>query len=145
MLQLWSFCNDKALFKVRLNSNKCPLSVNPFNIRTFLPAKIEMTGEQGDVEVRQLELYKDDSVVVCYSDGSKLLISPCGASFLHVDHKPRGVTTANKTHQTTRHAVSQYRNKLRCALEFRNKFAERPFFCEWYCDSEKEVRNYVNC
>ena len=50
----------------------------------------------GCCEVRQLEhlwleLYKDDSVVVYYSDGSKLLISPCGASFIyvHVDHKPR--------------------------------------------------------
>jgi len=95
--------------------------------------------------VRQLELYKDNSVVVCYSDGSKLLISPCGASFINVDHKPRGVATANKTHQrahqNTRYAVSQYRNKLRIALEFRNKFAERPFLCEWLCEAQINVRS----
>ena len=91
--------------------------------------------------MRQLELYKDDSVVVCYSDGSKLLISPCGASFMHVDHKPRGVAAANKTHQNTRYAVSQYRNKLRIALEFRNKFAERPFLCEWLCEAQINVRS----
>jgi len=65
---------------------------------SLVPAKIEIEMTTGCCEVRQLEhsmLYKDDSVVVCYSDGSRLLIYPCGASFIHVDHKHRGVATAN--------------------------------------------------
>ena len=94
-----------------------------------------------EVTVRQLELYKDDSVIGVYSDGSKVLLSPCGASFLHVDttsshHQPH---RPSKIQHATQFAVSSYQHKLRCALEFRNKFAERPFLCDVTNHGQKEV------
>ena len=101
-----------------------------------MTAKIEM--EQA--EVRQLELYRDDSVVVVYNDGSKLLLSACGASFLHVDPTTRHQPYPSKIQQRTQFAVSSYQQKLRCALEFRNKFAERPFLCNLTGQEQKEVK-----
>ena len=90
--------------------------------------------------VQQLELYRDDSVIAVYSDGSKLLLSACGASFLHVNSTCRHHSYPSKVQQSTQFAVSSYQQKLRPALEFRNKFAERPFLCSLTDQEQKEVK-----
>lgn len=91
--------------------------------------------------VVQLELYKDDSLVIIYTDGSKLLVSPCGGSFLHVDSTHRQQAHGpSKIQQNTQFAVSSYRYKLQHALEFRNKFAERPFLCDLTSNTQKQVK-----
>lgn len=90
--------------------------------------------------VQQLELYRDDSVIAVYSDGSKLLLSACGASFLHVDSTSRHQPYPSEIQQCTQFAVSNYQQKLRVALEFRNKFAERPFLCSLTGQEQKEVK-----
>ena len=94
--------------------------------------------------VRQLELYRDDSVIAVYSDGSKLLLSACGATFLHVDSTSRYQPCPSKIQQSTQFAVSSYQQKLRCALEFRNKFAERPFLCSLTGHEQEEVKYSLN-
>jgi len=93
--------------------------------------------------VRQLESYKDDSVIATYSDGSKLMLSACGASFLHVDSTSHSQSIPSKIQQNTQFAISRYRYKLRCALEFRNKFAEKPFLCDLSGNERKEVKNFL--
>ena len=100
------------------------------------PAKIEMEKPF----VRQLELYRDDSVVAVYDDGSKLLLSPCGASFLHVDSTSHTHPCPSKVQQSTQFAISKYRYKLQIALEFRNKFAEKPFLCDSIIKEQNEVK-----
>ena len=89
--------------------------------------------------VRQLELYRDDSVTAVYNDGCKLLISGCGASFLHVDSTSRHQPCPSRVQQSTEFAISSYQHKLRHVLEFRNKFAERPFLCNSTGLGQKEV------
>ena len=89
--------------------------------------------------VRQLELYRDDSVIAVYNDGSKLLLSACGASFLHVDSTSLHQPCPSRVQQSTEFAISSYQHKLRHALEFRNKFAERPFLCNSTGHGQKEV------
>ena len=91
--------------------------------------------------MRQLELYNDDSLIAVYSDGSKLLVSACGASFLHVDPTSYHQSRPNKTQQSTQFAVSKYRYKLHRALVFRNNFAERPFLFDLTGKEQKEVRH----
>lgn len=93
--------------------------------------------------MRQLELYKDDSLIAVYSDGSKLLVSACGASFLHVDPTTRHQPRPSKIQQSTQFAVSKYRYKLHRALEFRNKFAERPFLCDLTGKEQQEVKQLL--
>ena len=91
--------------------------------------------------VQQLELYRDDSVIAVFSDGSKLLLSACGASFLHVDSTSRHQQPyPSEIQHSTQFAVSSYQQKLRLALEFRNNFAERPFLCSLTGQEQKEVK-----
>lgn len=57
-------------------------------------------------------LYEDSSVEVCYTDGSRLLLSPCGSEFLFEKANPPSahpMQPAERVHQRTQFAISLYR------------------------------------
>ncbi|XP_046568879.1 uncharacterized protein C5orf34 homolog [Haliotis rubra] len=78
-------------------------------------------------------LYTNDAVEVRYADGSSLQLSPCGASVLHHDRPEAGqhpVAGLRKIQQRCRYVTSAYRQKVLQALDFRNRFADRPYLCD---------------
>ncbi|XP_067669599.1 uncharacterized protein C5orf34 homolog [Haliotis asinina] len=78
-------------------------------------------------------LYTNNAVEVRYCDGSSLQLSPCGASVLHHDRpeaEQHPVTGLRKIQQRCRYVTSEYRQKVLQALDFRNRFADRPYLCD---------------
>lgn len=77
-------------------------------------------------------LYTNDAIEVRYSDGSCLKMSACGSTFVH--HQSPG-ETIHPAHgmkvisQRCQFATSDYRQKVLEAIDFRNRFAERPYVC----------------
>ncbi|XP_033760537.1 uncharacterized protein C5orf34 homolog [Pecten maximus] len=77
-------------------------------------------------------LYTNDAIEVRYSDGSCLKMSPCGSTFVH--HQSPG-ETIHPAHgmkvisQRCQFVTSDYRQKVLEAIDFRNRFAERPYVC----------------
>ncbi|XP_069632425.1 uncharacterized protein C5orf34 homolog isoform X1 [Haliaeetus albicilla] len=79
---------------------------------------------------RLMVLYGDDSVEVRYAGGSRLLLSPCGCEYLYEAPPPAAahpLQPAATTRQRVAFALSAYREQLLRALDFRNKFASRPY------------------
>ncbi|KAK7489354.1 hypothetical protein BaRGS_00019462 [Batillaria attramentaria] len=91
-------------------------------------------------------LYTNDAVEVRYSDGSRLQLSPCGASMFHQDaptdetHPLRGVDTV---HKWTQFVTSAHKCKVLQALDFRNRFAQRPLLCSTLMQPEDIVSLYA--
>ncbi|XP_072180648.1 uncharacterized protein C5orf34 homolog [Diadema setosum] len=80
----------------------------------------------------------DDAVLVRYADGSQLQLSSCGSSFLYTPPYHPVVTSdlsvtkhplyaSSTIQQRTCFATSTYRSKVLVALDFRNRFAYRPY------------------
>ncbi|XP_071437416.1 uncharacterized protein C5orf34 homolog isoform X2 [Pithys albifrons albifrons] len=75
-------------------------------------------------------LFGDDSVEVHYAGGSRLLLSPCGCEYLHEAALPANahpLQPAETIRQRVAFVVSDYREQLLRALDFRNKFSSRPY------------------
>ncbi|XP_066474372.1 uncharacterized protein C5orf34 homolog [Tiliqua scincoides] len=75
-------------------------------------------------------LYEDNSVEVHYTDGSKLLLSPCGSEFLFekaISPSAHPMQPAERIHQRTPFAISIYREQLLRAIDFRNQYSDRPY------------------
>ncbi|XP_077203189.1 uncharacterized protein C5orf34 homolog isoform X2 [Paroedura picta] len=75
-------------------------------------------------------LYEDSSVEVHYTDGSGLLLSPCGSEFLFEKAIPvsaHPAQPAERIHQRTQFAISVYRKQLLQAVDFRNQYSDRPY------------------
>uniref|UniRef100_W5N381 C5orf34-like N-terminal domain-containing protein n=1 Tax=Lepisosteus oculatus TaxID=7918 RepID=W5N381_LEPOC len=75
-------------------------------------------------------LYEDESVEVRYSDGSWLQLSPCGSEFLFDKTPPisaHPLQPSERIRQRTRFVISSYKELIVQALEFRNRFASRPY------------------
>ncbi|XP_072034324.1 uncharacterized protein C5orf34 homolog isoform X2 [Amphiura filiformis] len=96
-----------------------------------------------------MALFSNDATEVRYTDGSRLQLSPCGASFTfwnspssnHNNQAPR--LLSNKSiQQRTRYAVSDYKMRVLQALEFRNQFAVHPYLCTDIIDKQCLVHIY---
>ncbi|XP_064153423.1 uncharacterized protein C5orf34 homolog [Anguilla rostrata] len=82
------------------------------------------------VVVSMMVMYEDDSVEVRYGDGSCLQLSPCGSEFLlekTVPPSAHPLLPSEKVRQRTRFVTSAHRELIVQALEFRNRFAARPY------------------
>ncbi|XP_013421186.1 uncharacterized protein C5orf34 homolog [Lingula anatina] len=80
----------------------------------------------------QFVLYSNDAVEVMYTDGCKLQMSPCGSAFVHDQPPGHGQHTLHgirRIQQRCIYVTSEFREKVLAALEFRNRFAERPYLC----------------
>ncbi|XP_074062341.1 uncharacterized protein C5orf34 homolog [Macrotis lagotis] len=86
-------------------------------------------------------LYEDDSVEAHYIDGSKLQLSPCGSEFLFEKAPPPSahpLQQPERIRQRTQFVISNYREQLLQALDFRNCFSSRPFLPESIIPSERK-------
>ncbi|XP_007487457.2 uncharacterized protein C5orf34 homolog isoform X3 [Monodelphis domestica] len=93
-----------------------------------------------ETEVRMV-LYEDDSVEVHYIDGSKLQLSPCGSEYLFEKAPPisaHPLQQPERIRQRTQFVISNYREQLLRALDFRNCFSSRPFLPESIIPSERK-------
>ncbi|XP_072113636.1 uncharacterized protein C5orf34 homolog isoform X2 [Mobula birostris] len=74
--------------------------------------------------------YEDDSVEVQYTDGSSLQLSPCGSEFV-IEKGPtqnlHPLQSSCRIRQRTPFVISTYKEQVLHALEFRNRFASRPY------------------
>lgn len=90
-------------------------------------------------------LYTNDAVEVRYSDGSRLHVLPCGTAFSF--HWPQdGAHPANgmeMIQQRCRFVTSTYRDLVLSAVDFRNRFAERPYVCEELMEKDQAVSLYA--
>ncbi|XP_076454102.1 uncharacterized protein LOC143289122 isoform X1 [Babylonia areolata] len=92
-------------------------------------------------------LYTNDAVDVHYSDGSLLQLSACGSSMFHQDppsdlpkHPLAGVQGVQKW---TQFVTSAHKTKVLQAVDFRNRFACRPFLCPTLMAPEDIVSLYA--
>ncbi|XP_059143355.1 uncharacterized protein C5orf34 homolog [Physella acuta] len=92
-------------------------------------------------------LYSSDAVEVRYSDGSVLELSPCGSTMIHHQPAPKGEhpihELTKKIQKRTRYVTSEHRNKVLQALDFRNRFADRPYLCEELMSKEEILTLYA--
>ncbi|KAJ6669882.1 hypothetical protein lerEdw1_000431 [Lerista edwardsae] len=86
-------------------------------------------------------LYEDNSVEVHYTDGSKLLLSPCGSEFLFekaVSPSVHPMQAAERVRQRTPFAISIYQEQLLRAIDFRNQYSDRPYLPSRIMPPEKK-------
>ncbi|XP_070539183.1 uncharacterized protein C5orf34 homolog [Ptychodera flava] len=91
----------------------------------------------------QMLLFGNDAAQITYSDGSQLQLSPCGAAFVHtkqVRHTDHPLQDLHRVQQRTQFVTSEFKGKVLEALEFRNRFAERPYICAELLD-ENDIVN----
>ncbi|KAJ8005925.1 hypothetical protein DPEC_G00122950 [Dallia pectoralis] len=83
--------------------------------------------------IRLMIMYEDESVSILYADESRLHLSPCGAEFMLEKSVPLSahpLQSGAKVRQRTRFTTSNYKDLMLGALEFRNKYAARPYLPE---------------
>ncbi|XP_051876307.1 uncharacterized protein C5orf34 homolog isoform X2 [Pristis pectinata] len=80
--------------------------------------------------VSLMVIYEDDSVEIQYTDGSNLQLSPCGSEFM-IEKGPapnlHPLQSCCRVRQRTPFVISIYKEQVLHALEFRNRFASRPY------------------
>ncbi|XP_028852645.1 uncharacterized protein C5orf34 homolog isoform X2 [Denticeps clupeoides] len=79
-------------------------------------------------------MYQDESVDAHGADGSRLRLAPCGSEFVA---EKRG-RDPQRVRQRTRFATSEYKALLLLVLEFRNRYATRPYLPEELIPAEKK-------
>lgn len=89
-------------------------------------------------------LYSNDAVEIRYSDGSTLQLSACGSTMIHHEAtSPRKRGSTGTIHKRSRYVTSEHRYKVLQAMDFRNRFAERPYLCKELLDREQIVALYA--
>ncbi|XP_031216034.1 uncharacterized protein C5orf34 homolog isoform X2 [Mastomys coucha] len=97
-------------------------------------------------EVRMV-LYEDDSVQVNYAGGSTLQLSPCGSEFLFEKAPPPSthpLEQPERIRQRTHFVISNYREQIQRALDFRNSSATCPFLSESIIPSERKKHIFID-
>ncbi|XP_069739732.1 uncharacterized protein C5orf34 homolog isoform X2 [Narcine bancroftii] len=96
--------------------------------------------------VSLMVIYKDDSVEVQFADGSSLQLSPCGSEFM-MEKGPapnmHPLQSCQRVRQRTPFVISCYKEQVLHALEFRNRFASRPYLPADLIAADKLLNLYL--
>ncbi|CAB4044498.1 Hypothetical predicted protein, partial [Paramuricea clavata] len=83
--------------------------------------------------IHEAWLFEDDSVLVKFDNGCRLQLSSCGAvfqCFFPTDNvKSSSVPLSNETQQCSQFATTMWKDMVKQAVDFRNKFACYPYLC----------------
>ncbi|KAJ8285302.1 hypothetical protein GJAV_G00025300 [Gymnothorax javanicus] len=94
------------------------------------------------VVVSMMVMYEDDSVEVRCGDGSCLQLAPCGSEFFlekTVPPSAHPLQLSEKVRQRTRFVTSTHKDLIIQALEFRNRFAVRPYIPQELIPSDSRM------
>ncbi|XP_033637479.1 uncharacterized protein C5orf34 homolog isoform X2 [Asterias rubens] len=89
--------------------------------------------------VTSVIIFSNDATELSFSDGSKLQLSPCGASFVCERAPSRGhhpLIEGTRIQQRTNFCTSEFKDRVHQALECRNRFAEQPFLCQQFLQAD---------
>ncbi|KAJ7335013.1 hypothetical protein JRQ81_012954 [Phrynocephalus forsythii] len=92
-------------------------------------------------------LYEDNSVEVHYTNGSRLLLSPCGSEFLlekAVSASAHPIQLPERVHQRTQFAISIYREQILRAIDFRNMYSSRPYLPSRIIPTERKSLDFTD-
>lgn len=90
-------------------------------------------------------MYEDESTDVRFSNDTRLHLSTCGSEFvleIAPDPSAHPLQRPEKIRQRTRFAISGYKDLMIGALEFRNRYATRPYLPEELISSQNNKRLY---
>jgi hypothetical protein len=83
--------------------------------------------------IHEAWLFEDDSVLVKFDNGCRLQLSSCGAvfrCFFPTDNvKSSSVPLSKETQQCSQFATTMWKDMVKQAVDFRNKFACYPYLC----------------
>ena len=83
--------------------------------------------------IHEAWLFEDDSVLAKFENGSLLQLSSCGAvfrCFSPADNvTSRSVDLSDEMQQYSRFATTMWKDMVKQAVKFRNKFACYPYVC----------------
>ena len=82
-------------------------------------------------------LFPDDSAIVQFDDASSLQLSSCGVVFrfsssVHGIANSTHVLYGKETQQFSQFATTSWKERVKLALDFRNKFANIPYVCRHF-------------
>ncbi|XP_023692292.2 uncharacterized protein C5orf34 homolog [Paramormyrops kingsleyae] len=92
-------------------------------------------------------LLEDDALEVGYSNGSRLQLSPCGSEFVLEERPPASahpLQTPRRLRRRTRFVTSAHKELLVQALDFRNRFATRPYLPEELLPMERRKVSFTD-
>ena len=83
--------------------------------------------------IHEAWLFEDDSLLVLFDNGCRLQLSPCGAVFRcfspPANAKNSSVRPNEETQQCSRFATTMWKDMVKQAVDFRNRFASYPYLC----------------
>lgn len=83
--------------------------------------------------IHEAWIFDDDSVLVKFQNGCLLQLSSCGAvfrSFTQSDKvTSRNICHSDQVQQYSHFATTMWKDMVRQAVDFRNKFASYPYMC----------------
>ncbi|KAM6965453.1 uncharacterized protein C5orf34 homolog [Aplochiton taeniatus] len=95
--------------------------------------------------VTMMIMYEDESVDVRFSNDSRLYLSICGSEFVlenAPDPSSHPLQPSEKIRQRTRFTISGYKDLMIGAVEFRNRYATRPYLPEELIPTQNKKHFY---
>ncbi|XP_074657852.1 uncharacterized protein C5orf34 homolog [Tubulanus polymorphus] len=96
-------------------------------------------------EPNQLVLFSNDNIEAGFLDGCKVQLSSCAICFVHdqpIGKYAHPLQEMSRVAERTEYVTSRYKMKMANILEFRNRFAERPYLCPNIIPQDEQITLY---